>query len=106
MPQSLEIYAGYPSHPPLGANGTMTPQQSTSKTDKQAKTAESDASSMMTTSSTSSTAQLLKNKFSLKKKKNKSSLKTVDERSPGEKQAASKEGRLNTETLATLGALR
>ncbi|KAK4544522.1 hypothetical protein LTR36_004094 [Oleoguttula mirabilis] len=61
-----------------------------------------DASSTMTKSSTSSTVQLLKSKFTSKSK----SPKPKDERSPGEKQTERRSGRLNTESLATTGALR
>jgi len=63
----------------------------------------SDAFSIVTASSTSSTKQLLKSNLF---PKGKASLKPIDERSPGEKQAERRAGRLNAETLGTLAALR
>jgi hypothetical protein len=59
-----------------------------------------ETASIMTTSSTSSTAQLLKDRIRAKLSA------SNDQRSSGEKQAARREGRLDTRTVAYLGSVR
>jgi len=67
--------------------------------------ADYDTCSISSTSTTSSTTQLLKSKL-LPKSKESSSLKPIDERGPGEKQAERQQGRMNMQTLGTLAALK
>lgn len=66
---------------------------------------DTDVSSLNTTSSTSSKTQLLKSKF-LPNRRTSNSNPRKEERSPGEKQAERKAGRMDMQTVATFAALK